>query len=123
MNNSKLAIDSVSLKEEEQVDQKPLLRQREAFLLKIIEAIQGIIKTPEWSTLKIEVFDNLVNVLEKDIKDEAKKEDPDALKLNRLAGQLKWAEKYSDLTKLEAIFRTELTSIRKNLYGTEPNGR
>ena len=123
MNNSKLAIDSVSLSEEEKVDVKPQLQQREGTLIKIIEAIQGVAKTPEWSTLKTELFDNLVNVIEKDLRDEAKKEDPDALKLNRLAGQLKWAEKFSDLTKLENVFRVELTGLRKNLYGTESNGR
>lgn len=122
-NNSKLAIDSVSLTEEARTDIKPQLRQREGTILKVIEAIQGIVKTPEWSTLKIEVFDNLVNVIEKQLRDEAKKEAPDALKLNRLAGQLKWAEKYSDLSKLETVFRNELISIRKQLYGTELNGQ
>lgn len=122
-NNSKLAIDSMALSEDKPVDTKPLLRQREGTLLKIIEAIQGLAKTIEWSTLKTELFDNLVNVLERDIKDEAKKESPDTMKLNRLAGQLKWAEKYSNLQKLESVFRQELTGIRKNLYGTELNGR
>lgn len=123
MNNSKLAIDSVSLSPEENVDIKPQLRQREGTLLKIIEALQGVEKSAAWSTLKTEVFDNLVNVIEKELRDEAKKESPDTLKLNRLAGQLKWAEKYSDLSKLEKVFRTELISIRNNLYGTELNGQ
>lgn len=121
MNNSKLAIDSVSLTEEKQVDRSPQLIEREGRLIKIIEAIQRIGQTQEWSTLKTEVFDGIVNVLEKEIKDEAKKESPDALKLNRLAGQLKWAEKYSDLTKLETVFRQELNGLRKTLYGTEFN--
>lgn len=122
MNNSKLAIDSVSIKEETKVDVTPHIRQREGTLIKILEAIQGVSKTPEWSTLKNEVFDSLVNVLEKELREEAKKEAPDALKLNRIAGKLTWADKYSDLTKLEHVFRTELIGIRKNLYGTDLNG-
>lgn len=122
MNNSKLAIDSVSLSLEKEVDRSPQLIEREARLIKIIEAIQKVERTQEWSTLKTEVFDGIVNVLEKEIKDEAKKENPDTMKLNRLAGQLKWAEKYSDLTKLEHVFRQELNGLRKTLYG-ELNGQ
>lgn len=122
-NNSKFALDSVPLKNEERADIKPQLRERESTLVKVLEAAQGVAATTAWSTLKTELFENLVNVLEKDIKDEAKKENPDALKLNRLAGQLKWAEKYADLTKLGNIFRQELIGIRKQLYGTESNGQ
>ena len=119
MNNSKLAIDSVGIFEEPKVDTKPYLREREGQLLKIIEAIQGVNQSGHWGTLKTELFDTLVDRLENQLKDEGKKENPDSNKLNRLAGQLKWAEKYSDLTKLENVFRVELTSIRKQLHATE----
>ena len=123
MNNSRIALDGLpTLEEKPNVDRTPLLQEREAKLLKIIEAIRGVEKTTEWSTLKSEIFDNLVNVLERELKDEGKKENPDPLKLNRLAGQLKWAEKYSNLSKLENIFRVELSGLRKNLYGTESSG-
>ncbi len=117
MNNSKLAIESIPLHIEDQVDNTEILRKRENELLKIIEALKGVEQSKDWSTLKIEIFDGLVNSLEKQLRDEAKKEDPDTLVLNRLAGQLKWAEKYSDLHKLENIFRVELQKIRQNLYG------
>lgn len=119
MNLSKLAVDSLqhtALHEEVKVDNTPALREQEQKVLKIIEALQGVQKSKHWSTLKIELFDPLVATLESGIKDEAKKEQPDTLKLNRLAGQLRWAEKYSDLGKLEKVFKTELTRIRKNLY-------
>lgn len=117
MNNSKLAIDSLTLTEEQPVDNKPMLREKESSLIKVIDALQGISQTQEWGTLKSEVFDNLVVTLEKELRDEAKKETPDPLKLSRVAGQLKWAEKYSDLTKLEGVFRIELKRIRQMLYG------
>lgn len=119
MNNSKLAIDSVGIFEEPKVDTKPYLREREGQLLKIIEAIQGVEQSTHWGTLKTELFDTLVNSLENQLKDEGKKENPDTNKLNRIAGQLRWAEKYADLNKLEASYRVELTSIRKQLYATE----
>lgn len=122
MNNSKLAIDNVSFQENEVVDRTPKLKEREGRLIHIIEAIKSVSETQAWSTLKTEVFDSVVNILEKEIKDEAKKESPDTLKLNRLAGQLKWAEKFSDLSKLENVYRQELIGLRKILNGTEFNG-
>ena len=122
MNNSKLALDSIPLKEEGNIDRKPMLREREGVLLKIISALQEVQSSKEWSTLKTEVFDNLVNTLEYGLRDEAKKDNPDSLKLNRLAGQLKWAEKYADLNKLENVFRVELTNIRQKLNEPERPG-
>lgn len=117
MNNAKLAIDSVTLKEEETVDRRPMLREQEARLIKIIESLKQVSDSSGWSTLKIEVFAPLVETLEKSLREEAKKDTPDALVLNRLAGQLKWAEKYADLSKLESVFRSELTNIRTYLNG------
>lgn len=115
MNNSKLAVESISLPKE--VDITPLLNEREGELINIIDAIQGIASTKEWSTLKEKVFDGLVATLSREIQSEARKDSPDTLKLNRLAGQLKWAEKYSDLSKLENVFRLELTNVRIKLHG------
>lgn len=119
MNNSKLAIEYSALSEDSKIDQTPIYREKEGELIKIIAAIQGIAQTKEWSTLKDKVFDTLVKNLTKDIQDEATKQNPDGLKLNRLAGQLQWAEKYSDLTKLEKTFRLDLTHIRTQLYGNK----
>lgn len=115
MNNSKLAIEAVSLSEESRPDIKPQLREKEATLIRVIEAIQRVEKSPEWRTLKIELFDGLLASLEKELREEAKKETPNVLKLRNLAGQLKWADRYANLSKLEADKRNELTGIRKNL--------
>lgn len=117
MNNSKLAIDYVPLTLEVKADNTEHFQEREATLLKIIDALQGISSTKEWGSLKELVFDPILPTLEKSISAEARKESPDTLKLNRLAGQLKWAERYSDLSKLEQVFRVELSSVRKQLYG------
>lgn len=117
MNNSKLAIDSVPLELEEPKDNKPALREREQKLVNIIANLRRVSETLEWSSLKQEIFDGLVVTLEKELRNEAKKDAPDSGKLNRLAGQLKWAEKFSDLSKLEDVFRVELTNIRLMLYG------
>ena len=122
MNNSRLAVEYTSLSLDEPLDNTVTLREREAELVKILGAIRGVEETKEWSTLKEKVFDGLVDVLTKDIHVEARKEIPDTLKLNRLSGQLKWAERYSDLTKLGEVFRSELTNIRTRL-NTTPYGK
>ena len=123
MNNSKLASESISISEEPRADNKPLLREREGRIVRIITSIKRISETEEWSTLKTEVFDGLVDTLERDLKTEAKRETPDTNKLNRLSGQLVWAERYADLHKLENKYRVELQGIRLQLYGnTESNG-
>ncbi len=116
MNNSRLAVEYSSLSSSE-VDRTPVYQEKESDLIKIIDAIQGISKSKEWSTLKDKVFENLTKNLTKDILDEGRKVNPDALKLNRLAGQLEWAEKFSDLKKFENGYRLELTNVRIQLYG------
>lgn len=114
MNLSQVTVD---LQEETKVDIQPQLRNEESRLLRIIEAIEGIEGSKEWSSLKTELFDNLVNVLERDIKTEARKDDPSTNKLNRLSGELKWAEKYADLSKLSNTYKVQLQNVRQKLYG------
>ena len=111
-----LNIDTLS---EGQVSEevKTKLRTEESRLVRIIEALRDVQDVKSWQMLTEEVFRPLVNILEKELKTEARKEDLSPLKLNRLSGELKWAEKYSDLTKLENNYQVHLKSIRTKLYG------
>lgn len=118
MNNSRIEIESSSL-EAKEVDRKEFLRESEQKTIHLIEAIQRVEQSEDWSTLKTEIFDGLTLKLNKQLQEEAKKEVPDTLVLNRLSGQIIWADKYSDLSKLGNTYRLELTKIRKLLYGTE----
>lgn len=111
MNNGYISLP----REEEEVT--PKLREEETRLMRIIEAIRSIKQSEAWRTLQEEKFDGLVVMLEKDLKSEARKEHIDLAKLNRLAGQLEWAEKYADLTKLENQYMNQLTNIRLKLNG------
>lgn len=117
MNNSQVLTDS---QPEPSDDIAPKLRAEEARLLRIVEAIQGVQQTKEWSSLKTEVFDNLVNVLEKELRTEAKKDEPSPFKLNRISGELKWAERFSDFNKLENDYRVQLQNVRLRLHGKKP---
>lgn len=116
MNNSKLAIDNYSL-EEQEVDISPWLRERQSELVKIISAIDGVSSSKEWSSLTNLVFIGVVEKLERDLLNEAKKDTPDQLQLARLNGQLVWAKKYADLNSLANIFRNELKNVTDKLYG------
>lgn len=116
MNNAQITIDTV-VTHTESVKEK--LHSEEGRLVKIVEALQDVQKTKAWSTLKTEIFDSLVTVLEKDLKTEAEKIDTSASKLNRISGELKWARRFSDLAKLEGEKRAELQRLRLTLYGKE----
>ncbi len=115
MNNAKMVLDS--LVPEQPITDVESLREREVALTKLINAVHGIRQTGEWSSLKELLFDNLKESLQKQMLSEAKKPNPDTNRLNRLSGELKWAERYSDLEKLEYEFRVELQNIRQMLYG------
>lgn len=116
MNNSLLKIENVPLTMDSTVDRSEMLKEREGKLLRIIEALRSVQGTKSWGVLQELVFDGLTDTLTKEINTEARQDNPDSLKLSRLAGQLKWAEKFSDLSKLENVFRIDLTNIRK-AYG------
>lgn len=119
MNNSKFTIDSV-FKEPGIEERKPQLREEEGKLVKIIEALNTIADSKEWSTLKNTVFDGVVETLEKQLKAEASKDDPDKMVLAKINGQLVWARKYADLESLSNVFRLQLTQVRTLLYGKTP---
>lgn len=117
MNNSKLVLDTIDLSIEQKPDHTALLREKETKNARVIEALQEVQKTKGWSSLKEDIFDPLTKRLKSELYTEAKKEHPDTLKLNRIAGQIEWAERYSDLSKLENVLRVELTNIKKLLHG------
>jgi hypothetical protein len=101
--------------EEEKVDIKPTLRHRETEVVAIIDAISKLLITDEWNTLKNLIFDGLVTSLEKRLKTESSADEIKTSELYRLNGQLTWAKKYSDLSKLLDVYKLELMNIRKRI--------
>jgi hypothetical protein len=93
------------------------MQEREAQIVRIIGAIQTLKQTTDWSTLKTEVFDNLHRNLSRDLIEEASKENPNTNKLNRITGEMKWTERYSDFDKWENALRVELQGVRKRQHG------
>ena len=114
MNNSKFLIDS--LQPPVVQDKTEVLREMEGRTARILKALEEIQNTEAWSSLKELVFDDLTKRLKSELLREAKKEGTDVQKLARLAGQLQWAERYSDLSKFYAETRLELTRIKALLH-------
>lgn len=104
-----------SLNYEEEISHaKPelLLKEREAKLVRLIEALAALGQNTEWSTLKHELFDEALESLEKRTKDEATKAEISIPELYRLQGERRWVRRY-DLSKLLETYRAELAHIRK----------
>lgn len=116
MNNAKIAIDNVNLDlEEEAIDHKPALRSREGDLVRVIEALGRLGESDDWKLLKKLVFDGVTDGLERRLQSEAHKKVRDDGEIDRLNGQLAWAQKFSDISKLNDIFKVELKNVRTQI--------
>lgn len=113
MNNS-LNID-LSPEFPEETGQKERLREREAKLVRTIEALVGVSQSNEWSSLKTELFDKTLETVEQKLRLEAEKPEVCLPELYRLQGERKWARRYADPLLLVEEFRVELAHIRKQL--------
>lgn len=108
MNNSQILMTSLTVTEE--VDTAPLLREKERELLQIIEALGSISASDYWKLLEEKVFNGVVDSLQAKLRSEK-----NPTEIYRLQGQIMWAEKYTDLTKVAQAYKNELTSIRNRL--------
>ncbi len=114
MNLSKIAQENFDETPQE-IDRTPWLRQRESELVKIIEALGRVGENEDWNILKQNVFDGVVESLERRQKDEANKAEINIKEMYGLQGQLAWARRYSDLGKLRDDFKKELVNVRGQL--------
>ena len=110
MNNSQIEIS-----EPEVFDAKSLLRDRASKLVRMIEAIERVAKSADWSILKAEIFEPVSANLERKLMSEVKKDEMNEPEIYRLQGQLVWARKYSKLEDLKEVFKVELTNIKKQI--------
>lgn len=116
MNNSIFAIEGLKIQPDEKVNIIPILRERQTKITKTLTALDGLAKSKEWSSLKEEVFDGLVERLSVSLFTESKKVPADVATLANLSGQLEIAERF-DLVKYQQKLRNELISIKKQLNG------
>lgn len=109
MNNSlHFEIEEVS---QEKPDER--VQEREAKLVRMIEALSVINDSREWSTLKKELFDGVLETIESRQRTEAEKSEVSLPEMYRLQGEKKWAKRYSNFDDLINNYRAELANIRK----------
>lgn len=112
MNNGFLDIPS-------EVPDVSLYREEEARIVKILELLQKI--EEPWKELQDLIFTRVIQNLNKDLVHEARKPTPDPHLLNRITGQLEWAEKY-DLSKMQVRLRNQLQGLRTQLDASIRDG-
>jgi ERCC4-related helicase len=110
MNNSKLTIDEVTLRDENPIDVKPFLRERQTEIVEIIEALEAVNRSKYWQTLQSKVFHSSLEVLQRAIRTEK-----DAKELFRIQGSLIWGEKYTNLQELITGYRRQLDNIKNQI--------
>ena len=119
MNNSRLVIEQATLAEDEGFNRIPWLQEKRASLTRSIEALQKVANLRDWTVLRDEMFDGVVESLERELRTESLKKDLDNSKIHSLQGQLVWARKYTDLKSLADGLKVELKRIKKLLHGRE----
>ena len=109
MNNSKIIKDNIR-EVPENIDNSAPLRQQEQELLEVIEAIESIKSSNYWKLLEKKLWiPSLVN-LQRQINKEK-----DVNQIFQLQGQIKWAEKVTDLNKMSIMMRNTLQGLRNSL--------
>jgi hypothetical protein len=110
MNNARLAVEEINMEIELPVDTTPMLREKALKIEKILEAFEKINGSIYWKVLKEEIFDGVMELLQRRMRNEK-----DHQELIRLQGQLIWAEKYCDLDKMAEIYRKELINLTNKI--------
>lgn len=123
MNNSFLAIQNVSLAEDEKQANLPVLRARETELNAIIEAVIRLANNPDWKLLTEKIWSGVIEHLKKQRDLEVEKQPLNGPKIHSLNGQLAWAKKYSNILELASIYKQELDHVRKTINAESKRSR
>ena len=113
MNNSNLQL--------EKEDRIPFLQEQQGEMAKLVEAINRVEANEDWRKLKEIFLDKVVEKLERQLRDEAKKDEVSLPKLYRLQGQIEWAKKYTNLKKISDDKRLEIENLKKQTYESNPS--
>ncbi len=96
------------------MDTSDKIRDRQNDLIKIIEAIDEVLKTKGWATLKELVWDGRVSSIERQLLSEAKGVEIKTENIYRLQGELNWTKRYADLKSYAQMCQKELEGIKEN---------
>lgn len=94
---------------------KVKLRERQADLVRLIEALAKLEESKEWNVLKELVFDKSVTAIERQILNESLTNPIDTNKLYKLQGEWSWAKQYSDVARFADTLKKQLSDIKLRL--------
>lgn len=94
-------------------EEKPQDNQEEiARLTRMVEAIDGLLKTKDWQTLEELHFSKENGRIERLLLSETKKLQVDDKEIYRLQGEEKWAKRYADIRKWAEFLKNQLTELK-----------
>lgn len=96
-------------------EQRTKLRERQAELITLLEALAKLDGTKEWKVLKELVFDKSVASIERQLQSEALAPEINLNKLYKLQGEWVWAKQHSDMGRFVDTLKTQLEDIKKKL--------
>ena|SRR3990167_1851104 len=85
-----------------------------ARLTRLLEAIDGVLKTKDWQTFAEIHFSKEEERIERLLLSEAKKTEVNDKEIYRLQGEMKWARRYADLRKWAEFIKRQLTQLNGN---------
>src|SRR3990167_3709030 len=99
----------------EELEEKPQSNEIEiARLTRLLEAIDGVMKTKDWQTFVEMHFSKEEERIERLLLSETKKTEVDDKEIYRLQGEMKWARRYADLRKWAEFIKRQLTQLNGN---------
>lgn len=108
MNNSFIALQNLT--EEIPVENKKFLQRRAGELADIVEALRAIRGSKHWKLLEERVWSEVSQTLQKRLRSENNLQE-----INRLQGQIQWADKYLNIGEVEKAFTNELEIVKSQI--------
>lgn len=115
MNNS-----NVYNLEEKEDSRLSFLQEQQGELSLLVEAINRVEASEDWQKLRKLFLNGVVDKLERQLTDEAKKIEVNLPKIYRLQGQIEWAKKYTNLKKISDDKRLEVENLKKQTNEHNP---
>ena len=94
------------------LDNKKAIQARQVELVRIVEAIDEVLKNKGWQTLKELVLDGRVSSIERQLLTLTKADPLNPGLMLKLQGELTWAKRYSDLRSYADVLKQELEGIK-----------
>lgn len=91
------------------------LRENQAELIRLLDALTKLDESKEWHVLRELVFDKSVGSIERQILNESLAKEVNLPKLYKLQGELEWAKRYSDIERFADTLKKQLKNIKNIL--------